>query len=320
MDEVVIPEARGKARAISTFLARGGGLRSISRRYGKAGARYTEGPLKGLTHDQALAKAELLWANASPAVKKKYADMASPMNEATDSEIAEAFGTMPESDQDATSPTAVTPSSSPAPVSRATTVNPNATAGAGRGMPLQPLGSNQVVTNATAEGPTAPTRQSLLKSNSIAGVPEAQRGIQEPAKPAPRINRFTGRPFGWLPPEVANAPLTDEYREELANRVTTPKFTPTKSASRGKPLQPLGSRPEDGYTGPKVRYTPGMGYVPVAEPVTGPEAVISYDDYEAAGRRMKSAGSTVEQDRKDSALRAEFGRQRMGTSLSQRRR
>lgn len=64
----------GFQAALETYLARGGPLRNDSTR-GKAGTRYTEGPLRGLTEEQAISRARRLWMRASPQVRAKYERM-----------------------------------------------------------------------------------------------------------------------------------------------------------------------------------------------------------------------------------------------------
>lgn len=71
-----IPEARGFAAALETYLARGGGRRK-SGASRKGGFRYTEGPMRGQTTEQATAAARRLWDRAPDSVKEKYAAMES---------------------------------------------------------------------------------------------------------------------------------------------------------------------------------------------------------------------------------------------------
>lgn len=69
-------EARAKEAALQAYLAQGGGRRlDGGARGNKRGFRYTEGPIKGLTKGQAIAKFNLMWSKASLRVKAKYAKM-----------------------------------------------------------------------------------------------------------------------------------------------------------------------------------------------------------------------------------------------------
>lgn len=65
--ETIVPEARGRAEALRTYLA-GGGPR--------IGKRYTQGKLKGKTIEQAQVEFDRRWAGASGKIKDKYANMA----------------------------------------------------------------------------------------------------------------------------------------------------------------------------------------------------------------------------------------------------
>ena len=71
---------------------------------------------------------------------------------------------------------------------------------------------------------------------------------------------------------------------------------------------------------PETRYTPGMGNVPVAKPVTDGSEQVSYDAYEAAGTRMKTAGGNAKQDSQDAALRSQFDKQAFQRQADEARR
>lgn len=72
--ETVVPEGRGKAMALQSFLAQGGGRSSYG---GKKNAQFLfqSGPMKGMTEDQAVSLFETKWAGASGTIKDKYARM-----------------------------------------------------------------------------------------------------------------------------------------------------------------------------------------------------------------------------------------------------
>jgi len=68
--ETVVPEAQGKAAALSAYLARGGTPFKHS-------GRFKTGPMKGKTVDQATAEFERMWAASPDALKQKYANRTS---------------------------------------------------------------------------------------------------------------------------------------------------------------------------------------------------------------------------------------------------
>lgn len=67
MERVEVPKALGKAAAISRLLAQGGTPFQMS-------GRYKKGKYKGLTVDEATARAEVLWENSPDSLKQRYAD------------------------------------------------------------------------------------------------------------------------------------------------------------------------------------------------------------------------------------------------------
>lgn len=66
-----VPVAGGFAAALETFLSRGGSR--VSKPRGKPGMRYSEGPVKGLTVEQATQRGREMWAKAPVSVREKYA-------------------------------------------------------------------------------------------------------------------------------------------------------------------------------------------------------------------------------------------------------
>ena len=72
MAETQVPIAAGKAAALSTYLARGGELVTKKGKR-KPGPRYSSGPMRGKTVEQATQEFERLWGSANGAVKDKYA-------------------------------------------------------------------------------------------------------------------------------------------------------------------------------------------------------------------------------------------------------
>lgn len=70
MTEIVIPEAQGKAAALSSYLAQGG---TPFRNSG----RFKKGPMKGKNVDEATADFERLWSTSPDSLKQKYANRTS---------------------------------------------------------------------------------------------------------------------------------------------------------------------------------------------------------------------------------------------------
>jgi len=71
--ETVVPEARGKAMAMQTWLAQAGNLRGRTVNGKKRRETYKSGPMAGLTLEQAKVKFESIWSGASPEWKNTYA-------------------------------------------------------------------------------------------------------------------------------------------------------------------------------------------------------------------------------------------------------
>lgn len=64
--QTVIPEARGKAAAHDRWMAQGG-------KPSKVTGKFREGPMKGMTYDQAKQRFEGMWASSPDGLKEKYA-------------------------------------------------------------------------------------------------------------------------------------------------------------------------------------------------------------------------------------------------------
>jgi hypothetical protein len=64
-EPIIVPEARGKAQALSAWEAQGGSLDSRG--------RFTKGKLRGMNKAQALERFEGLWEKSSDGIKDKYA-------------------------------------------------------------------------------------------------------------------------------------------------------------------------------------------------------------------------------------------------------
>jgi hypothetical protein len=74
-EQLAIYLPAGKQMALESYLAQGGGM-LMKGGSGKPGFRYQEGPIRGLTKDQAISKFETVWARASGETKKMYAKRA----------------------------------------------------------------------------------------------------------------------------------------------------------------------------------------------------------------------------------------------------
>ena len=152
------------------------------------------------------------------------------------------------------------------------------------------------------------------------------------------VNRLTGLPFGFQPgdqlPNSADgkmqrrADASTKRMQIETSKAAMPPVRPFSGISSPSPSiapqkHPMGqARPftgisnqqppaPTGYAGPRTRYTPGMGHVPVATPVTNGDEQISYGTYDAARTRMKTPGGTSGQDKQDATLMTEFNRQAM---------
>ncbi len=307
MNETVVPEGRGKAEAARTFLATGGGLRSRGGTR-QSGFRYTKGILKGKTKEEAQSMFEDRWAGASGAIKDKYAKRGSNAGVLAPSEMAEMkpqagveYGTRtisgvskpgpadiskkPDSMQPGTSSVMQGPPSSAAPAPSNTPGN----------TPRQKADISEIL-------------------NRGATNPVTMRGTNPPvAAPAlkkPTINSLTGLPMGFRPgdklPDGSDGVMQKRADESLARQ--------TEASAKAKPYtSPTAEQTPSpsGYAGPKTRFTPGMGHVPVATPVTNGDEQISYGTYDAARTRMKTPGGTSGQDKQDATLMTEFNRQAM---------
>lgn len=247
--ETAIPEARGFAAALETYLSRGGGTRSDGKRR-KAGFRYTEGPIKGLTIEQATQKARELWAKAPESVRSKYANRDSRL--LTRSErLIQGISPAPSGAPAGTAgqaPSTVAPAAPPVDTAVPSPADPAsivpgltrpAPPAADSPQPEKPVDWQGI---GVAERPPAPDAPSFLAAPSRSQAIAA--GAVEGGK---RINKLTGKPFGWIPDAgVGEAPA------------------PPDDKSR--------------YAGPRTSYVPGYGMVPKAEAV--PEGPVSYEDYD----------------------------------------
>ena len=73
-EEVQVRMEPGKAAAFDRWMAQGGQLPGVESR-GRGGRKvgiYSQGPMKGMTYDQAKQKFEQMWGSASPEIRAKY--------------------------------------------------------------------------------------------------------------------------------------------------------------------------------------------------------------------------------------------------------
>lgn len=149
------------------------------------------------------------------------------------------------------------------------------------------------------------------------GVPVLDRETTAYAGPnsSTKINRLTGLPFGYQPGDV----ITDPTMKARADQsVTRSQITDSKAAMAL--VSPVAANIAKPAFQPETRYTPGMGNVPVAKPVTDGTEQVSYDAYAAAGDRMKTPGGNSKQDSQDSALRSQFDKQAFQRQADEMRR
>jgi len=106
-----IPIAAGKAAAASAYLAQGGERVSRGNRR-LSGFRYTQGPIKGMTEEQAQQDFENKWTNASPEVKDKYAKREQPLNQLAPTELQQALAAQARSQPQPVKPNGTKPNSS----------------------------------------------------------------------------------------------------------------------------------------------------------------------------------------------------------------
>jgi len=86
-ESVKVPQARGKAAAFDRWLAQGGKPFQHS-------GKFKQGPMKGLTYDQAKQKFETMWATSPDSIKEKYASRAGDQTALAPSErTAQGIGT-----------------------------------------------------------------------------------------------------------------------------------------------------------------------------------------------------------------------------------
>jgi hypothetical protein len=340
------PEAAGFALAQDRLLAQGGPMKKPKR--GMIGETFTKGALKGKTIDQANMMARQKWSQSSPQLRDGYANsarrgMMSPSELAAEAkrqreeEMMRGRSMMPAA---APAPAKTTPAlTKPAP-------NPVAApAPAPSGpqnvaiTPPSPLQRPTIPAAPTAPAPAlSPMAQAELDKRraAAAATPTGQPVVSNPGQ---GINRLTGLPFGYQPGDVIQGDSAMQGR--AAQSVSRQNIAESQAASRqmaGKPDPNAGDyeaagrvMKKDAVVGAKYRapaapvvkapqmrpgvsFDPSKGYQadPKAKPTLAKPGDVSLEEYQTARTRMRSAGSTLEQDKKDQALLAKFGRQTSG--------
>ncbi|OYV04517.1 MAG: hypothetical protein CFE26_16475 [Verrucomicrobiales bacterium VVV1] len=163
-------------------------------------------------------------------------------------------------------------------------------------------------------------RRSTAAAATPIGVPVISQG-QADAYKGPKmgsVNRLTGLPMGFQPGDKIDG--ADSAMQGRADQsVARQQIAESKAAMAPNPPQIAANISKPTFQ-PETRYTPGMGNVPVAKPVTDGSEQVSYGDYEAAGTRMKTAGGNAKQDNQDAALRSQFDRQAFQRQADEMRR
>lgn len=176
--------------------------------------------------------------------------------------------------------------------------------------PVEPQSPLQRPEMPAAYAPTpglSPMAQAELDKRraAAAATPTGQPVVSNPGK---GINRLTGLPFGYQPGDAVQGDAAMQGR--AAQSVSRQNIADSKEAARQMAMP----RPVAPQLRPGVTFNPAKGYVadPKAKPTLVKPGDVSLDQYQTARTRMRSAGSTSEQDKNDQALLAKFGRQTLG--------
>lgn len=212
-DYVDLPMGTGFAAALDKHLASGGARRNNPK--AGPGMKYRSGAVRGMTMDQAVQDAKEKWASASPAVRAKYeamgASLGSPMAVAPPVLMDPASNYVPGMGREI-APGVFQQVHMP----QHEPVNPSATAGAGRGTPVQrptattaPTGGYKPASAQAVQGyidankPVAVSPPAPVPVPSKAAVPQA---VAPPADGGNLAQRIIGNVAGnILPPAVTGA-------------------------------------------------------------------------------------------------------------------
>jgi hypothetical protein len=245
MMETVIPEAQGKAAALSSYLAQGG---TPFRNSG----RFKKGPMKGKNVDEATADFERKWAASPDALKQKYADRSSGRTTDLAPSERKGFETAPvSSGVKITAPkTALTPAprapmqtpgvsatvqGPPSPATQtalARRTQPPATpltpAYSGPRTGLSPLAQGELAKREAAVTAT-PTGKPVMSEAAAANESVATGG---------RVNSLTGLPMGYQPGDTLPNGADAAMATRAAQSVKRQEVATSKAAMAPKPAAP----------------------------------------------------------------------------------
>jgi hypothetical protein len=200
MTETLIPEGRGKAEAMRTYLARGGGLT-------RRGGIYRSGPLKGMTQAQAEVDFENKWQTVDGRVKDKYANRANNVLAPSERKIAGVTPSAPSKSLHA--PSAVAPASMvqrPAPIIAGVMPAPAQSPTLAAKPPVIPQSSSDqdyatMADQRKATGYQESTRATPFTKADVASATNAGFGPNAaPSGQAPGIAPKVNRTSFWLSP------------------------------------------------------------------------------------------------------------------------
>lgn len=237
--------APGKAAALSSFLAQGGGRPKYSK---SRGWTYRSGALKGLNQEQAVAKFQRMWAGVDQSVRDKYARIGS-MGDGTksigskDSQLP----TAPVAPISATPESKATPAAKPAtPVKTPTfeeLTNPNIKSPDGM---INSIGSGEPSRPQTPNPDFNSTPFSRMVGAAASGIGNAAGkawdSINEMSMPA--AGTAPAKPVAPItPPKPSVAPLT---REQIAaDRAASIAEVNQIRTKEGLPQNPTDAKPKD---------------------------------------------------------------------------
>jgi hypothetical protein len=189
--------------------------------------------------------------------------------------------------------------------------------------PVTPIPAPAQASQATPSAPVPNFGVPPMLARPDAAAAAAPTGAGQSQK----INRLTGLPFGYQPGDAVDTAQQGAADASVARQQAGPlqKPDPGAYAAAGRTMQrdavvgakyrapaaPVVKAPQ---LRPGVTFNPAKGYVadPKAKPTLVKPGDVSLDQYQTARTRMRSAGSTSEQDKNDQALLAKFGRQTLG--------
>lgn len=265
MAETVVPEARGKAEAMSSFLSLGGTI-------GPDG-RYTEGKLKGKTTGQAIQEFERLWSSVGGKIKDKYALRNAPENALAPSEMAgfQHGGGMNEPyHAGGANPVAVPkPVAAPLPIQDEPGISnryqgpprpgiqPHIEARS-RAVPYQTVAPKG---DSLADQEIAKRHQAVANTPTGAPVLTGSDADSAGGNLGVRVNRLTGLPFGWNPgdplPEGADAGMQQRAADSLKRQQVASSQARLAGDFRSKPEPAPKADPVSDYEKARTAYHTG---------------------------------------------------------------